>query len=146
MPAVLGFLAEQPIDGDGFELDTEGEAESGGGVAEWEGEVAAAGLAPASVTESAESAETAEPAQSTALLAPAPTEPAMPAAPSPSPAPSAQPAKPVPCDGLRLGPFGTNEVNLPAQTGRGRDFARGREARDVPVDSGSGGCADPEGR
>jgi hypothetical protein len=56
------------------------------------------------------------------------------------------PAKSAPRDELRLGLFGTNEVNLPAQAGRGRDFVRGREAHDVPVDSGSGGCADPEGR
>jgi putative nucleotidyltransferase with HDIG domain len=50
----------------------------------------------------------------------------------------------VPRDGFRLGLFG--EVCLPAQTGRGPDFVRGREARDVPVDTGSGGAVDPEGR
>jgi hypothetical protein len=53
------------------------------------------------------------------------------------PLPAAAPRK-----ALRLGAFSA-EVSLPAQTGRGPDFARGR---DVPVDSGSGGSADPESR
>lgn len=51
-------------------------------------------------------------------------------------------------DGLRFGAFGA-EVNLPAQTGRGPDFERGPglgRGRDVPVDTGSAGAVDPEGR
>jgi hypothetical protein len=56
--------------------------------------------------------------------------------------PNGQPLR----EGLRLGPFAA-EVSLPAQAGRGPDFVRGREARDVSVDTGSGGGAvDPEGR
>jgi len=54
-------------------------------------------------------------------------------------------AESLPRDGFRLAPFGA-EVSLPAQTGRGPDFERGREGRDVPVDTGSGGAVDPEGR
>ena len=57
-----------------------------------------------------------------------------------------RPATPTPTvtaqDPLRLGPFAA-EVSLPVQSGRGPDFSRGR---DVPVDTGSGGAVDPEGR
>jgi putative nucleotidyltransferase with HDIG domain len=145
MPAVVGFLAEQPIDGGEFELEGSGEGQGegrGDGDGDGEGGVESAG----GVEESAGGVEPAGP--------PAPSPPSPSASPSRSPSalpsrspsPSAVPAKSAPRDELRLGLFGTNEVNLPAQAGRGRDFVRGREAHDVPVDSGSGGCADPEGR
>lgn len=58
------------------------------------------------------------------------------------------PPPPAASDGLRFGSFNA-EVSLPAQTGRGPDFERGPGlglGRDVPVDTGSAGAVEPEGR
>ncbi|HEX4787402.1 MAG TPA: HD-GYP domain-containing protein [Actinospica sp.] len=158
MPAVVGLLAAQRMDGTGFGLEAEAEAEI---QAETDTETDTEADGDPEATEEGVKVEVdveaeaeAEPKAGIATenvagpdlvvsepecAAPASGESASPATAS-APAPAPSPGEP-----LRFGPF-ANEVSLPAQTGRGPDFLRGREGRDVPVDTGSGGCADPEGR